>query len=102
MGRRKMIDNDNEFNKERLAFVPKTSILGVYGTSYGIQLGIISNQLGLRVFRGKEVILFNKFEKKDINANHLTAWIMSNLAIPNINAYQVLRTVRYLIVQLNK
>ena len=50
--------------------------------------------------KGYKQVFFILIRK--IYAYSLTNWIISNLGIPNINPYQVLRTVRYLIVQLDK
>jgi len=85
-------------------FIPRTSILGIYGTSYGLQLGEINNFLCILVYRGKEVINFHKFEDIELNAiedvNYIISWV-SNSVMVAISPLQISKTVRALINQLN-
>ena len=83
---------------------PRTSILGIYGTSYGLQLGEINNFLCIVVYRGKEVIKFKKFEDIELDAiedaNYIISWVSINIMIA-ISPPQISKTVRALISQLN-
>lgn len=87
-------------------FTPRTSILGIYGTSYGLQLGDINNFLCIVIYRGKNVVNFKKFVDKEIhaikNANLITGWVILSLSPIFVNSYQVRRTVATLINQLNQ
>jgi len=85
-------------------FTPKTSILGIYGSSYGLQLGDMNNFLCIVVYRGKEVVNFKKFEMVKLNAiedaNYIISWVNINIMI-DISPPQISKTVRALISQLN-
>ena len=85
-------------------FTPKTSILGIYGSSYGLQLGDMNNFLCIVVYRGKEVVNFKKFEDVKLNAiedaNYIISWVNINIMI-DISPPQISKTVRALISQLN-
>ena len=85
-------------------FTPKTSILGIYGSSYGLQLGDMNNFLCIVVYRGKEVVNFKKFEDVKLNAiedaNYIISWVNINIMI-DISPPQISKTVRTLISQLN-
>ncbi|TFG15967.1 MAG: hypothetical protein EU531_07840 [Promethearchaeota archaeon] len=85
-------------------FIPRTSILGICGTSYGLQLGEINNFLCIVVYRGKEVINFKKFDNITLNsiedANYIVGWVNRNLLFFT-NVMQISKTVRILIDQIN-
>lgn len=87
-------------------FNPRTSILGIFGTSYGLQLGEINNFLCIVIYRGKNVVNFKKFEDlktfKIKDANLITGWVILSLSPIFIDSYQVSRTVAALINQLNQ
>ena len=83
-------------------FEPLTGQLGISGTSYYIQLGLINNKWVIKLLRGKEIIdsyIFNDIMPNELpNRERIIAWILN--AIPmNINSYQVQITVGFLIKQ---
>ena len=80
------------------AFTPLTPALGIAGSSYQIQLGKVNNYWAIRLVRGKGEVLaskvFNAEQTTDIPlTNHLTGWVLSVLTIPNINTYQIQKTI---------
>lgn len=83
------------------AFTPLTPALGIAGSSYQIQLGRVNNYWAIRLVRGKGEVLaskvFNAEQSTDIPlTNHLTGWVLSVMTIPNINTYQVQKTIGFL------
>lgn len=87
-------------------YYPRTSILGICGTSYGLQLGEINNYLCIVIYRGKNIVNFKKFADIKIdtikNANSITGWVILSLAPIYIDSYQITRTVIALIKHLNQ
>lgn len=80
------------------AFQPLTPALGIAGSSYQIQLGKVNNYWAIRLVRGKGEVLaskvYNTEQSTDIPlTNHLTGWVLSVLTIPNINTYQIQKTI---------
>jgi hypothetical protein len=83
-------------------FEPITGQLGISGTSYGIQFGVINGKWAIRLLRGKGVIdcniFHNETDEELPNRERIIAWILN--AIPmNVNSYQVQITVGFLIKQ---
>ncbi|MFX0104725.1 MAG: zinc ribbon domain-containing protein [Candidatus Hodarchaeota archaeon] len=85
-------------------FGPLTSQLGVPGTSYRLQLGLINEKWAVRLLKGKEVIDSYVFKDEDVqgdfpNQNLIVGWVLRTVAIPNINPHQVMKTTQALVKQ---
>ncbi|MFX1314296.1 MAG: hypothetical protein ACFE9T_00400, partial [Promethearchaeota archaeon] len=87
-----------------LNFEPLTSQLGVPGTSYRLQLGLINGKWASRLLKGKEVIDSYVFKDEDVqgdipNQNRIVSWVLMTVAIPNINPHQIMKTTQALVKQ---
>ena len=87
-----------------LNFQPLTSQLGVPGTSYRLQLGLINGKWASRLLKGKEVIDSYVFKDEDVqgdipNQNRIVSWVLMTVAIPNINPHQIMKTTQALVKQ---
>jgi len=86
-------------------FEPLSSQLGVPGTSYRIQLGLINGKFAIRLLKGNSVIDSYIFKDEDIsesgipNQNLMVGWVLRTVAIPNINPHQVMKTIQALAKQ---
>ena len=85
-------------------FEPLTSQLGVPGTSYRIQLGLINGKWASRLLKGKDVIDSYVYKDEDTeggfpNQNLIVGWVLRTVAIPNINPHQVMKTTQALVKQ---
>ncbi|MFX1309437.1 MAG: hypothetical protein ACFFB6_02785 [Promethearchaeota archaeon] len=85
-------------------FEPLTSQLGVPGTSYRLQLGLINEKWAVRMLKGKDVIDSYVFKDEDVqgdfpNQNLIVGWVIRTVAIPNINPHQVMKTTQALVKQ---
>jgi len=86
-------------------FQPLSSQLGISGTSYRIQLGLINGKFATRLLKGKSVIDSYVFKDEDIsesgipNQNLIVGWVLRTVAIPNINPHQVMKTTQALVKQ---
>ncbi len=85
-------------------FEPLTSQLGVPGTSYRLQLGLINEKWAVRMLKGKEIIDSYVFKDEDVegdfpNQNLIVGWVLRTVAIPNINPHQVMKTTQALTKQ---
>lgn len=86
-------------------FEPLTSQLGVSGTSYRLQLGLINGKWATRILKGKDVIDSFVFKDEDIaqdqapNQNLIVGWVLRTIAIPNINPHQIMKTTQVLVKQ---
>ena len=86
-------------------FQPLSSQLGISGTSYRIQLGLINGKFAIRLLKGKSVIDSYVFKDEDIsesgipNQNLIVGWVLRTVAIPNINPHQVMKTTQALVKQ---
>ncbi len=76
------------------SFVPLSSQLGVSGTSYRIQLGKVSEQWAARILKGNDVVTQSSFP--ELNGNLIVGFVMRETAIPNLNPYQIMKTVQFL------
>lgn len=85
-----------------LNFRPLTSQLGIGGTSYILQLGLINRKWAILLLKAKGLIasiVFNDLNEEDIpDANHIVNWIINTIRMP-INSYQVWKTVQILLKQ---
>lgn len=85
-------------------FEPLTSQLGVSGTSYRLQLGLINEKWAVRLLKGKDIIDSYVFKDEDVegdfpNQNLVVGWVLRTVAIPNINPHQVMKTTHALVKQ---
>ena len=85
-------------------FIPLTSELGIPGTSYRIQLGLINDKWASRLLKGKGVIDSYVYKDEDTaggfpNQNLIVGWVLRTIAIPNINPHQVMKTTQALVKQ---
>ena len=85
-------------------FLPLTSELGVPGTSYRIQLGLINEKWASRLLKGRNVIDSYVYKDEDTksgfpNQNLIVGWVLRTVAIPNINPHQVMKTTQALMKQ---
>ncbi len=83
-------------------FEPLSSQLGISGTSYRIQLGLINEKWASRILKGKDVI--DSYVYKDVegdfpNQNLIVGWVLRTVAIPNINPHQIMKTTQALCKQ---
>lgn len=82
-------------------FQPYTPQLGIAGSSYQLQMGKVNNYWAIRLVKGRDVLASKVF--KDVPdpeelplGNQITGWILSVLAIPNLNTYQIQKTVGFI------
>ena len=86
-------------------FEPLSSQLGIAGTSYRLQLGLINGKWASRLLKGNNVIDSYVYKDEDItssgfpNQNMIVGWVLRTVAIPNINPHQVMKTTQALIKQ---
>jgi hypothetical protein len=79
------------------SFSPFSSQLGIAGTSYRLQMGRVNDKWASRILKGTDVIESTVFNDADLpNANLIVGWCLKVIAIPNINPYQVMKTVQFL------
>jgi len=85
-------------------FLPLSGELGIPGTSYRIQLGLINDKWASRLLKGKGVIDSYVYRDDDTvggfpNQNLIVGWVLRTIAIPNINPHQVMKTTQALVKQ---
>jgi len=85
-------------------FIPLTSELGISGTSYRIQLGLINDKWASRLLKGRNVIDSYVYKDEDVqggfpNQNLIVGWVLRTVAIPNINPHQIMKTTQALVKQ---
>ena len=86
-------------------FEPLSSQLGIPGTSYRIQLGLINEKWASRLLKGNDVIDVYIYKDEDLstsgfpNQNLIVGWVLRTVAIPNINPHQVMKTTQALVKQ---
>ncbi len=97
--------NKRVFILAELGFEPLTSQLGISGTSYRVQLGLINEKWASRIVKGKDVLDSKVYRDEDItdggfpNQNYIVAWCLQTLVLPNINPHQIMKTVNALVKQ---
>lgn len=81
------------------SFIPFSSQLGIAGTSYRLQMGRVNEKWASRILKGNDIIeSYIYSEEKDIpNSNLVVGWCLKVIAIPNVNPYQIMKTVQFLI-----
>ena len=85
-------------------FEPLSSQLGIAGTSYRLQLGLINEKWACRLLKGKDIIDSYVFKDEDVegdfpNQNLIVGWCLRTVAIPNINPHQIMKTTQALVKQ---
>lgn len=84
-------------------FEPLTSQLGIAGTSYRLQLGLINEKWASRLMKGRDAIIdsyiYNNVEGIIPNGNRIVSWVLNTVAIPNINPHQIMKTTQFLLRQ---
>ncbi len=85
-------------------FKPLSSQLGIPGTSYRLQLGLINEKWAVRLLKGKNILDSYVFKDEDVegdfpNQNLIVGWVLRTVAIPNINPHQVMKTTQALVKQ---
>jgi len=85
-------------------FEPLSSQLGIPGTSYRLQLGLINNKWASRILKGNNIIDSYVYKDEDVeggfpNQNLIVGWVLRTVAIPNINPHQVMKTTQALMKQ---
>ena len=85
-------------------FIPLTGQLGISGTSYRLQLGLINEKWAVRLLKGKDVLDSYVFRDEDSsggfpNQNLIVGYVLRTVAIPNINPHQVMKTTQALVKQ---
>jgi len=85
-------------------FEPLSSQLGIPGTSYRLQLGLINEKWAVRLLKGKNILDSYVFKDEDVegdfpNQNLIVGWVLRTVAIPNINPHQVMKTTQALVKQ---
>jgi len=100
--------NDNLFVPKKSSdkgFISLSSQLGLPGTSYRVQLGLINDKWAIRLLKGKDVIDSKVFKDADTSAlgfpnqNLIAGWVLRTVAIPNINPHQLMKSTQALTKQ---
>jgi len=80
-------------------FQPLTPQLGIAGSSYQLQMGKVNGFWAIRLVKGKNVLASKVYKENPDEiplGNHLTGWALSVIAIPNINPYQIQKTIGFI------
>ena len=85
-------------------FIPLTGQLGISGTSYRLQLGLINGKWASRIMKGKNVLDSYVYKEMEVegeypNQNYIVGWVLRTVAIPNINPHQIMKTTQALVKQ---
>ena len=86
-------------------FIPLSSQLGIPGTSYRVQLGLINDKWASRLLKGNDIIDSYVYKDEDVgeqgfpNQNMIVGWVLRTIAIPNINPHQIMKTTQVLVKQ---
>ncbi len=86
-------------------FIPLSSQLGIPGTSYRVQLGLINDKWASRLLKGNDIIDSFIYKDEDVgdqgfpNQNMIVGWVLRTIAIPNINPHQIMKTTQVLVKQ---
>jgi len=85
-------------------FIPLTGQLGISGTSYRLQLGLINGKWASRILKGKDVLDSYVYKDMEVegefpNQNFIVGWVLRTVAIPNINPHQIMKTTQALVKQ---
>jgi hypothetical protein len=81
-------------------FLPLSAPLGIPGSSYMVQLGKVGKTWAVRLAKGNDVLDSKVFHDNTgddpPNANTIVAWVISTLPIPNLNPYQIAKSVGFI------
>lgn len=80
-------------------FTPLTPQLGIAGSSYQLQMGKVNGFWAIRLVKGSNVLASKVYKENPDEVplgNHLTGWALSVIAIPNINPYQIQKTIGFI------
>ncbi len=81
-------------------FIPLSAPLGIPGSSYMVQLGKVGKVWGVRLAKGNDILDSKVFHDNTgddpPNANSIVAWVISTLPIPNLNPYQIAKSVGFI------
>ena len=86
-------------------FIPMSGELGIAGTSYRLQLGLINNKWASRMLKGKNILDSYVYKDAEIsegdipNSNYVVGWVLRTITLPNVNPYGIMKTVQALIKQ---
>ncbi|MBN2150573.1 MAG: hypothetical protein JW839_03905 [Candidatus Lokiarchaeota archaeon] len=75
-------------------FTPLSSQLGISGTSYRLQVGKVGNSWAARILKGNDCVASTTFG--ELNGNLIVGFVIKETAIPNLNPYQIMKTVQFL------
>lgn len=75
-------------------FTPLSSQLGIAGTSYRLQLGMIGSTWAARLLKGNDVVTSTTIN--ELNGNLIVGFVIKETAIPNLNPYQIMKTVEFI------
>nr|MDO8114390.1 hypothetical protein [Candidatus Sigynarchaeota archaeon] len=75
-------------------FTPLSSQLGISGTSYRLQVGKVGNSWAARLIKGNDVVASQVIN--ELNGNLIVGFVIKETAIPNLNPYQIMKTVQFL------
>jgi len=84
---------------ENQDFQPLTPQLGIAGSSYQLQMGKVNGYWAIRLVKGSNVLASKVYKENPDEiplGNHLTGWALSVIAIPNINPYQIQKTIGFI------
>lgn len=87
-----------------IGFEPLTGQLRIAGTSYSLQIGLINGKWAVRLIKGKDIIRVFIYNNKHIegdfpNQDVIIQWVLRTVVIPNINPFQIKKTVQFLLKQ---
>ena len=97
--------SEKDFKLSETGFTPLSSQLGIPGTSYRIELGLINDKWASRLLKGNALIDSYVYKDEDMSAfgfpnqNLIVGWVLRTVAIPNINPHQIMKTVQALTKQ---
>ncbi|MHA1340547.1 MAG: hypothetical protein ACTSRZ_08595 [Promethearchaeota archaeon] len=79
-------------------FIPLSNQLGIPGSSYRVQLGKVNDKWAIRLAKGNEILESKVFEETEQppNANALVGWVLQVLVIPNLNPYQIAKSIGFI------
>ena len=75
-------------------FTPLSSQLGIAGTSYRLQMGKIGNSWAARLMKGNDEVASTTLS--ELNGNLVIGFVIRETAIPNLNPYQISKTVEFI------
>lgn len=82
-------------------FEPLTTQLGIAGTSFKLQIGLINERWAVNLLKGKKTIDTKIFDENDLvenfpNPDLIVNWALGAIPIPHISPFNIKRTVLFL------